>query len=205
MLAINLFIMLFFIFCIIKLIEKIGEKRTENQYNTLSRAVLRKMGFSSWEFLPEHNLNVKVKSRSALEKYDDITFFKSDKHYLDRVTDTLKSNKEKAATVKTFLEDNEFKSHPQYYRVENKLKAALHNAENYCIRVDYITSAGNNLGTRLVHIDSDRLARIKNDPSLLMSKTEYSQFIKEQREKNSRSALSLLIKLLIMQIITKIL
>ena len=58
----------------------------------------------------------------------------------------------------------------------------LKSAEAYRICVNYISSAGNNLGTREIAINQYGIDRFEQDPSLLMSKGEYSKYLKEQQK-----------------------
>ena len=45
-----------------------------SKYRKLEAAVLEKLGFRSWNFVSYYDSYVTVKSRQALEKYDDIKF-----------------------------------------------------------------------------------------------------------------------------------
>lgn len=48
----------------------------KKKYKELETEVLKKLGFSSWNIISYFDEDVTVKSRQALEKYDDIKFFK---------------------------------------------------------------------------------------------------------------------------------
>lgn len=64
-----LFIALLVAFVAFKIIAKID-------YNNMESAVLQELGFKDWNIVPYFDYSVTVKSRQALEKYDDIRFFK---------------------------------------------------------------------------------------------------------------------------------
>lgn len=46
-----------------------------HQYKKLEAEILGKLGFYNWNIVPYFDKSVTVKSRQALEKYDDIKFF----------------------------------------------------------------------------------------------------------------------------------
>ena len=52
------------------------------KYRKLETEVFNELGISSWEIVPYFDANVRVKSRQALDKYDDVKFFKENKEKL---------------------------------------------------------------------------------------------------------------------------
>ena len=82
----------------------------EHKYKKLEKEVLEILGFSNWDVVSYFDERVVVKSRSALEKYDDIKFFKENKEKLMVAENILKRKNDVATTLKSFLEDNEYKS-----------------------------------------------------------------------------------------------
>ena len=62
------------------------------------------------------------------------------------------------------------------------MEIAIRKLNAYRISVRYISSAGNNLGERYIVINQECIDRFKNDPSLLMGKTEYNKLLKEQQK-----------------------
>ena len=115
-------------------------------------------------------------------KYDDIKFFKENREKLVQAENIIKSKIEIAAILRRFLENNEYKSRSQYRRLTNQIDVVLKNAGAYRISVNYISSAGNNLGTREIAVTQYGIDRFKKDPSLLMSKGEYNKYLKEQQK-----------------------
>ena len=61
-------------------VESINEKK----YRELESEVLKKLGFPNWNVVSYYDEHVTVKSRQALEKYDDVKFFKENKEELVR-------------------------------------------------------------------------------------------------------------------------
>ena len=51
----------------------------DKKYRELESEVLKKLGFRNWDVVSYYDKCVTVKSRQALEKYDDVKFFKEKK------------------------------------------------------------------------------------------------------------------------------
>lgn len=154
----------------------------EQKYKQLEKEVLKELGFPNWNIISYFDEYVTVKSRQTLEKYDDIKFFKENREKLVRAENIIKRKNNVATTLKRFLENNEYKSRLQYNRLTKQIDVVLKNAGAYRINVNYISSAGNNLGRKEIAINQYGIDRFKKDPSLLMSKGEYNKYIKEQQK-----------------------
>ena len=87
-----------------------------------------------------------------------------------------------ATTLRRFLENNGYKSRPQYNQIKKQIDMVLNNAGAFRIKVSYISSAGNNLGSKEISVGQYSIDRFKKDPSLLMGKGEYNKYIKEQQK-----------------------
>ena len=57
----------------------------EKQFEKLESEVLKKIGFSKWNIMPEVDEYVHVNSRQTVEKYDEIKYFKEHKDKLEIV------------------------------------------------------------------------------------------------------------------------
>ena len=162
-------------FCVIKM-------TLENRYKEMEREVLYSLGFGGWAIIPYHDAVVTVKSRQTLEKYDEIRYFKENQSALHRVEGVI-AKKEKAASVlRSFLAGNGYKDKYRYDRLEMKIREQLRNAGAYRVCVQYISSAGNYLGDKTIAVTSESVKKYFDDPSLLMSKTEYNKYLKEQQK-----------------------
>lgn len=153
----------------------------EMKYQKLESEVLNELGFSNWDIVSNIDKNITVKSRQALEKYDSIKFFKNDGK-LSQAKTTLKRKKEIETLLTGFLQNNSYKSEWQYKRLEKQIQDVLDNCYAYRINVTYISSAGNNLGERVITVNQYDINRFDNDPSLLMGKGEYNKYLKEQQK-----------------------
>lgn len=154
----------------------------EQKYKQLEKEVLKELGFPNWNIISYFDEYVTVKSRQTLEKYDDIKFFKENREKLVRAENIIKRKNNVATTLRRFLENNEYKSRLQYHRLTKQIDVVLKNAGAYRINVNYISSAGNNLGRKEIAINQYGIDRFKKDPSLLMSKGEYNKYLKEQQK-----------------------
>lgn len=182
-------ILAFIVFVVIKsivmVIKNIVKMIGKAQYKKLEKSVLSDLGFD-WEaiscfdsYIDEH---VTVKSRQALEKYDEMKFFKENKKGLENAETAIEWKEEMAGILKEFLKNNKYKSHSQYKRLVKHINDFLKNAEAFRIEVRYISSAGNLLGSKEIIIDRHVIKRYKNDPSLLMGKGEYNKYLRDQQK-----------------------
>lgn len=153
------------------------------KYAKLEAEVLGELGFSNWEMISSIDATVTVKSRQALEKYDDIKFFKEGRERFALAELTIKRKIEVYKTLKAFLSNNRFKGRYQYKRITKQINTVLAKASAYRVSVNYISSAGNHLGEKVVPITQHDIIRFKNDPSILMGKGEYNKYLKEQQKK----------------------
>lgn len=164
---------------VIIIIVKVISKR---KYEELEKEILQKLGFSSWNMVTYFDEYVTVKSRQALEKYDDVKFFKENKGKLTRAEEIIKKKNNIVDILRKFLEDNEYKSRPKYRQITRQIDVVLRNASAYRIKVQYISSAGNHLGEKVITLQQSSINKFKKDPSLLMGKGEYNKYLKEQQK-----------------------
>lgn len=175
---------MFFVVAVVAIIVMIITVKvvTNQQYKKLEAEVLRVLGFSNWNIISYFDEYVTVKSRQTLEKYDDIKFFKENREKLVLAENVIKMKSDVATILKRFLENNEYKSRLQYGRLTKQIDVVLRNAKAYRIRVNYISSAGNNLGSRVISVNQYNINKFKKDPSLLMGKGEYNKYLKEKQK-----------------------
>lgn len=152
------------------------------KYKKLENEVLKELRFSNWNIISYFDEYVTVKSRRALENYNDIKFFKENREKLVQVENIIRRKNEVVKTLKTFLAYNEYKTYPQYNRLVKQINVVVENASAYRICVSYISTAGNNLGKKEIVLSSYDINKFKQDPSLLMGKGEYNKYIKEQQK-----------------------
>lgn len=127
----------------------------------------------------EYDDRVVVKSHQTLNNYTDLKYLK-DKDCFDTVKRVADTRREIRGTLIDFLNENNFKSRPQYAFVANQLNGYLKLANGYRVLAVYITSAGNNKGQRLISFSEARIDEIDAHPEYLMTKGEYNKLLKQQ-------------------------
>lgn len=157
----------------------------DEQYKKLEKNVLNELGFHDWNMIPPVDECVVVKSRQALEKYDDIRFFRENKELLGEAEKIIKQKDNVATRLRKFLEDNEYKSCSQYHIIAQKIDEILKRVGFFSIQVKYISTAGNHLGSNIIMVYQDRIDEFREDPFLLMSKTEYNRYLKNQQKEEA--------------------
>ena len=158
------------------------ELRRQQAIAELENLVLRQLCLSGWPSYDNYDCNITVKSRKALENYDDLSFFKEDTTRVDTVDKVLKERAEIESKLRSFLANNEFKNHEFYSHIESKINGILKRISFYKVRVNYISSANNLLGSNLIPLDISMINKYKENPGLLMTKGEYSKYLKEQEK-----------------------
>ena len=160
----------------------VGAVIVKKKYDKLEREVLETLGFENWNIISYFDEIVFVKSRQSLEKYDDIKFFKENNYKIIEAKQIIRRKKEIADILKKFLSNNEYKNRFQYNKIVNQINMVIKNAGAYRILVNYKSPAGNDLGTKEIIITQYTLNKFENDPLLLMSKGEYSKYLKEKQK-----------------------
>ena len=154
----------------------------DNKYKKLEAEVLNKLGFSGWNIISYCDAEVTVKSRQALEKYDDVKYFKDYREEFARAERIYKRKMEVSNILRSFLENNEYRDDSQYRRLEKQINIVLENAGAYRVHVQYISPAGNHLGEKILAVTQRDFRKYYQDPSLLMGKTEYNRYLREQQK-----------------------
>ena len=170
----------FFIIMIITI--KVIQANNDKKYRELEAEVLKDLNYPNWNIVSYLDESVIVKSRATLEKYDAIKFFKENREKLAEAEKIIQWKNEVSNTLTSFLENNPYKSHSQYKDLVPQINTVIGNADDYRICVDYISSAGNNLGRKWIVLNQYDIDEFINNPSLLMGKGEYNKFLKEQQK-----------------------
>lgn len=129
--------------------------------------------------LKEYDDQVIVKSRQSLENYTDIKYFK-EHDILGLVQQKAKTRKNIKDSLYFFLKDNNYQNRPQYGYVREQLVNYMQMLDGYRVLITYITSAGNNRGQRILHVNEARIKELTEHPEYLMTKGEYNKFLKQK-------------------------
>ena len=170
----------FFIIMIITI--KVIQANNDKKYRELEAEVLKDLNYPNWNIVSYLDESVIVKSRATLEKYDALKFFKENREKLAEAEKIIQWKNEVSNTLTSFLENNPYKSHSQYKDLVPQINTVIGNAEDYRICVNYISSAGNNLGRKWIVLNQYDIDEFINNPTLLMGKGEYNKFLKEQQK-----------------------
>ena len=157
--------------------EIIKKKRKTLLYEILGFLDLRNID----NLLKPFDDQIIVKSRQALDNYDDLKYIRESERFEDvkKIT-AMKANIKK--TITSFLGKNEFSQRPQYAYVAEQLKNYVSLADGYRVKTVYITSAGRYHGEKLILFSESRIREIEAHPECLMTKGEYNMLLK-QKEK----------------------
>ena len=153
----------------------------EKQFEKLESEVLKKIGLSKWNIMPDFDEYVKVNSRQAIQKYDEIKYFREHKDKLVIVKNVINGKKEIVDKLTIFLANNEYKTHPQYKRIVARVNLTKENAYGYKIRVEYSSPAGRVNVYRVITLTENSIRKYEDNSILLMGKSEYNKLLKEQQ------------------------
>lgn len=128
----------------------------------------------------EYDDRVVVKSHQTLDNYNDLKYIKeNDFEAIRKIAENRKKIKK---DIGAFLKDNEYMNRPQYKWVSQQLDDYMQLSDGYRVLIVYITSAGNNRGQRILHINSRRVDELISHPEMLMTKGEYNKLLKKQEK-----------------------
>ena len=123
---------------------------------------------------------VSVKSSQAVSNYDDVKFFKEDSDRLPQAVARMKNKQSYENAIKRFLEKNDFNDYSLYKTFEDLMKKNLNYLHDYYVVVNYTSPAGKKSVTRTLIINAARITELETDKSILMTKSEYNKYIKDQ-------------------------
>lgn len=161
-----------------------NERLKEREYKIFESKILNELGLDNFNIFSYVDADITVKSRQALENYDDIKYFREDKEMLEKVEKTIKKKKNIANILEDFLKENKYIDNLHYPKLKIEINKFLNKTDAYTIRINYITSSGNNLAFQEIAITQDNIDKYKENPTLLMTKGEYNKFIKENQQQN---------------------
>ena len=156
----------------------------DNDRRELLEEILSELSLESIDSLVQYDDDqVIVKSRKTLDNYTDLKYLK-DNDTFEIVRERTEIKQSVYHRLDDFLAENDYKGRSQYNYVKNLLTDYMEEAADYRVKVTYITPAGNDRGTRRIHIGPSRVEELIEHPELLLTKGEYNKLLKQQtREK----------------------
>ena len=158
----------------------------QKEYIELQKVVLDEIGFKSWNPVYYIDKTVTVKSRQALANYDVTKFFVDNKSMLPLFENIINKKKHILLTMQEYSTNNKHKSHAQYYKIQSLINNVIKDARACRIQIRYISSAGYNLGEKVLTITQQEINKFKNNPSLLMTKEELKKQNKDMLSKKQQ-------------------
>ncbi len=67
----------------------------------------------------------------------------------------------------------------------------IKSADAYRIKITYISTAGNDLGSKEIELCLSDISRLEENPYLLMNKSEYNQYLKRPTKRISHAKSSI--------------
>ena len=159
------------------------KKTYTNLFRTLKYEILKSIGIQDLKFKTNVDTYITVKSPQAVNNYNDVKYFKDFEGKLSLVTDIMKEKSEYAKTVREFFKNNKYKDFICYDVLKKDFENTLLNTNSYNIKVSYSSPTGRSTNYKILTINQKRIKELNEDKSLLMTKSEYSKYLKEQKQK----------------------
>lgn len=159
-------------------------RREQNrQYNELLDEIRQSLNLPYWKFTNASDANVKLQSAKSVDNYQIIQFFKDNKDKLNKILDELDRKYIYAKMLNNFLADNEYEERPMYDRVKETILQNIQQCLAYYVKVSYTSPAGRSTNHKTLRISKEDVEKVIEDPSCLMSKSEYNQHMKAKSKK----------------------
>ena len=171
---------LFIIICAGPIAENEFGKIIDSIYAEFEQMVLQTMGLMDWNYDYRVDESIYVKSKQTVDNYNDIKFFKEYPQKLPVASRVIAQKREYAKTLTLFLNENPYKQFPMYDKLEKWIKKNLRTTTAYSVCVEYTSPTGRSHTEKIMDIPFSRINELLSDKSLLMSKAEYSKYLKEQ-------------------------
>lgn len=168
---------------VILVADHMKKEEEKRQYKILKNEVLNELGFYKFDIISDFDADIIVKSRQALENFNDTKFFRENKEMVKKAEEIIKNKNNIVNILENFLRENKYINDPQYYKITREINKTLNRAVAFIIRVNYISSSGKNLGLKEIYVTLCNIERYKKDPTLLLSKGEYNKLIKDEQKK----------------------
>ncbi len=140
---------------------------------------LAMVGISDWKFDSMSDDFIQVKSKQAVANLDPVKYFKTDANRLPHVVQIMKEKKEYKSALISLLNNAEYQKLRNYKSLSSKIQTNIDLLDRYFVEVHYSSPAGKSQLTSVMGIHESQIECFENDKSILMSKGEYSKYVKE--------------------------
>lgn len=169
------------IIIVIPIVVLIIKAIRKGQYKKLTAEIQLALGVKYWMYMAK-DASVHLKSAKAVENYQPIQFFKDNRDKLEEASKRLDRKRDYARRLQKVLDSNEYKDRPMYKRVAADMKENISRCFSYYVLVSYVSPAGRSTREKVLSYDRSAIDSLIADPSALMSKSEYNQYIKGQNK-----------------------
>ncbi len=156
------------------------KKTSKKLYKELEKSILASLNLSNWMFNDTYDAEIRLKSSQAVDNYDDVKFFKENEGKLAEATSIMQQKLSYGYALSNFLKDNKYKKFSMYKMLASKIENNLLYTKEYRVFVAYISPAGRSQNCRCLNLTPNRINELNMDKSILMTKSEYNKYIKEQ-------------------------
>jgi len=151
-----------------------------SNYKTLEKKLLSTLGVYSWSFPRPCDDYIELKSKQTVSSLDAIKFFKGGDGRLANASRTMKQKNAYTSALQRFIDSDEFKKLAMYNKFKSQIMQNTKYAYRYYIVAHYSSPTGKSQLTRTIELSNKDINRLEEDKSLLMSKSEYNKYLKEQ-------------------------
>lgn len=160
---------------------KVREFVRKKQLEKLNVLATKALNITWWKYQRGDD-TVIMKSSKAVDGYSDIKYFQEHRDMIGYAEKVIAEKKEYANKLSAFLENNDLKNRPMYPALADWIRGEINKLDKYVIDVKYSSPTGRSTNHRSIRVDIHFLNKLKADPSLLMSKTEYNKYLKEKNQ-----------------------
>lgn len=158
----------------------IVDKIFKSKLSKFEICALNLVGQSEWKFVSKCDVYLTVKSKQAATNLDYIKFFKADNTRLPQAIGIMEQKQFYKDALNELLSGDDYKSLSMYKKLANKIKGNLQFLDDYYIVAHYSSPTGKSQTTVTLTLSKSTIKELEKDKSLLMSKTEYNRYLKEQ-------------------------
>ena len=151
-----------------------------SEYKQFCNCVFSIIGISGWQFPQRGDAYTVLKSKQAVDNLDAIKFFKAEAGRLAAASRTMQQKNAYRSALQRFLDGEEYKKLAMYKTFENDVRLNTVYAYKYYIVAHYSSPTGKSQTTKIIELSNAAILEYETDKSLLMSKSEYNKYLKEQ-------------------------
>lgn len=149
------------------------------KFNEISTQALEILNLKDWEYR-DYDSYVRLKSSRAVDDYNAIKYIKEEGERLGIIDKVLKDKKKYSEKLSKFLSSNDLSNRYMYSKLEDQLTKDISLLNSFNVYVQYTSPAGRSTNNKILCIGRDVLDDIVANPSLIMSKSEYNKYVKEE-------------------------